>query len=100
MSKIATKFLMMAIQEWGQSDSERVTAVQDLLNAAKFDAVATCAPVFGGIWPTLCTGPDADTATVWLKEMTNTMPRGKFEREVEHIERFIEQRIAKVEGHS
>ncbi len=89
---VADKFLLMGIQEWGQSDEKRVQAVQDLLDAANFNARATCWPVFGAIWPKPCEGPDAEAATVWLKTLTRTMERGRFEDEVAHVERALVER--------
>ena len=39
-------------------------------------------------------GPQATVATEWLKDLTATMPRGKFETEVEHVEAAIAARKA------
>lgn len=89
MNDTASTFISMGIQEWGQPEAVRIAAVQDVLDAAGFKATATCSPVFGGIWKSPCTGPDADAATAWLSNLTKTMPRGKFEREAEHVERMI-----------
>ena len=54
--RIATRFMLEAIQDWGQTEEERRQAVQNLLDAAGFDAKAIKGPVFGGIWPKPCTG--------------------------------------------
>ena len=89
MSRTAETFILQGIQDWGQSDAERVAAVQAVLNDAGFKATATCGPVFGGIWPTACTGPDAEKATAWLKLLTSTMARGKFEIEMQHVANAI-----------
>lgn len=89
IEKIATGFVLWAIQEWGQSEAERIGSVQAALDAAHIQATATCWPVFGGIWPKPCAGPDADRAAAWLQEITDTMRRGHFEDEVAHVEAFI-----------
>ena len=88
-SRIAVRFIINAVQDWGQPESERISAVQDVLNAAGFKATASCSPVFGGIWPLPCTGPEGEPATAWLKSITKTMKRGKFEDELAHVEKFI-----------
>ena len=88
-------FMLWAVQEWGQDDAKRLGAVQDLLTAAGFDAVATCAPVFGGILPRSrpCTGPEGEAATQWLRSMLEDMPRGKLEEEAAHIQRAVLSRL-------
>lgn len=97
--RTANRFILSAIQEWGQPENQRVDAVQAVLNAAGLNAVATCSPVFGGIWPKPCTGPDGERATAWLQNLTDTMKRGKYEREVEHVQNCIEAAVAaKAEG--
>ncbi len=85
----ASNFMLMAIQEWGQSDGKRIAAVQRILNAAGFDAVATCGPVFGGIWPTSCSGLEAAQASEWLNELTDSLRRGEFDDEVRQVEAAI-----------
>ena len=97
LGSIAQKFVLMAIQEWGQSEAERIAAVQAILDAAGFDATATCGPVFGGIWPTECIGPMGSEATIWLKKLTDTLPRGKFEREEQHIREMVSERMTVLE---
>ncbi len=89
---VAKSFVLSAIQEWGHSEDKRIAAVQALLNEAGFVATATCFPVFGGIWPQPCSGPDADEASAWLQQLVDTMTRGKFEREVEHVEHMLADR--------
>lgn len=88
-SEIATKFVLLAIQEWGQSEVDGRKAVQDVLDAAGFKAVAASRPVFGGIWPKPATGEDSPAATAWLRKLTDTMPRGRFQDEVKHVEDSI-----------
>jgi hypothetical protein len=88
----AARFVLRAIQEWGQADEERIKAVQGVLDAAGFDAKATCWPVFGGIWPKVAEGPEGEAASAWLRELTESMPRGKYEWEVEHVEKAIKAR--------
>ena len=46
--KVATKFVIHAIQEWGDRDEKRIAAVQAVLDQAGFKATATCWPVFVG----------------------------------------------------
>ena len=89
MSRTAKNFILQGIQDWGQSDAQRIAAVQAVLDDAGFKATATCGPVFGRIWPTPCIGPDAEKATAWLKLLTSTMARGKFEIEEQHVANAI-----------
>lgn len=91
---IATRFILHGIQEWGQSEADRVRATQALVDAAGFKATATCGPVFGGIWPKPCEGPEGHAASLWLLDLTKTMPRGKFEDEQKHVEEAIKARAA------
>jgi hypothetical protein len=86
LNEIATRFILHAVQEWGQSEDDRMVATQAVIDAAGFDAKATCSPVFGAIWPKPCEGPDSEAASAWLTALTKAMPRGKFEREVKHVE--------------
>lgn len=86
---MAEKFVLLAVQEWGQSRDDRLKAVQQLLEAAGFAAEATCWPIFGEIWPRPCKGSDGEAATAWLHQVTDTMERGKFEIEVEHVANCI-----------
>lgn len=87
--RAAIRFILMAIQDWGQSEEERISAVQGVLDAAGFNAKTTCSPAFGAIWPKACSGPDAVAASAWLQMLTDTMRRGKFEDEVEHVEKCV-----------
>lgn len=87
--KIASRFITTAICEFGQSEETRIAAVQALLDFKGFKAKATCWPVFGGIWPKPCEGENGEEATKWLKEITDTMKRGKFETECEHVMSFL-----------
>lgn len=89
--EVAEGFILHAIQDWGQSEQQRVAAVQRVIDAAGFDAQATCSPVFGGIWPEGCAGPDAEAATQFLRDLTQSMERGKFEREAAHVSSCIAQ---------
>ena len=91
---IAERFVLQAIQEWGQSKAERIAAVQAVLDAAGFKADAQGWPVFGGIWNKPCTGPDGEAASAWLKNLTDTMQRGDFNDEVRHVAALIEVRRA------
>lgn len=94
--RAANIFMLQAIQEWGQSESERLSAVQGLLNAVGFDAVATCWPVFGGIWQKPCTGKDGEEATAWLKALTDNLKRGAYNSEVSQINEAVAQRRERV----
>lgn len=85
LNKVATIFVLRAIQDWGQTEEQGTAAVQAVLDAAGFKATATCRPVFGGIWPKPCEGPEAETASAWLQTLTGTMQRGKFESERDHV---------------
>jgi hypothetical protein len=94
MSDAATLFILMAIQDWGQSEEDGTRAVQAVLDAAGFAATASGRPVFGGIWPKKCTGPEGDAASSWLQSLTDTMKRGRFQTEVECVQAAIDRRIA------
>jgi len=69
---IAQLYLQRIILTPGQySGKVRVDTVQTMLDAAGFDAVATCAPeIATNTWPSPCAGPDGDQATYWLVEIT------------------------------
>lgn len=99
LERVAALFMLHAIQEWGQSETERIQAVQAALDAAGFDARATCGPVFGRIWPKGCEGKDAELATLWLLALTDTMQRGEFNAEKRHVLNAIKARRAE-EGRS
>jgi hypothetical protein len=89
----ATMFMLYAVQEWGQTDAERVAAVQGVLDAAGWNARAEGFPVFGARWSSkVCSGPDGVAAATWLKELTGTMPRGEFNAEKWHVQTFIDKR--------
>lgn len=91
-SDVATKFMLRAVQNWGQGEGDRIAATQAVLDAAGFDAKATCGPVFGAIWRDPCAGPDGAAATAWLKQLTETMPCGEFYTECEHVDAAIAAR--------
>lgn len=93
--RVAEGFVMRAVQDWGQSVEQRVAAVQSVLDAAGFDAKATCVPVFGALWPQPCDGREAAEATAWLNTLTETMPRGRFESEAAHVAAAIEARASR-----
>ena len=85
VERIAEAFVLHAIQEWNDPPEKRIAAVQAVLDQAGFLATATSWPVFGGIWPTTCTGVQGNEATIWLQQMTDTMERGHFQDEVAHV---------------
>lgn len=87
----AVNFIFLAIQEHGQPESDRILAVQEVLNAAGFDATATCWPVFGRMWPKPCVGRDSEAASDWLKVLTETMTRGDANEECAHVDRMIDE---------
>ena len=91
----AHEFISWAIQEWEQPDEQRIAAVQATLNVAGFNARATCWPVFRGIWPKPCEGLDAEEASKWLRELTDTLTlvSGHVEDEIDHVQAAIEKRI-------
>ena len=74
-ASVATAFVLHALRESGQTDAERLHAVQSLVNAAGFDAVAGCWPTPDGAWPEPCRGLDGPAATLWLLRLTDGMPR-------------------------
>lgn len=85
----AAAFMLHAVQDWNDPKEKRVAAVQKVLDLAQFNAVATCYPVFGGIWKEPCKGPDGDLATDWLKKLTENLERGEYHSEVKQIEKAI-----------
>lgn len=89
---VAEDFLLHAIAEWEQPEEQRIKAVQSLLDAAGFDAQATCWPVFGGIWKTPCTGKDGKEATAWLQSLTDHLERGEYWSEVRQIRQALDAR--------
>jgi hypothetical protein len=92
--KVAELFVLRAIQDWGQSEADRIAAVQAVLDAAGFKAAATSGPVFGRIWPSPCTGEDGEAASAWLQHLTTSMRRSKFEHEAEHVKNAIAERAS------
>lgn len=84
--------MLQAIQEWGQSEEERIKAVQDFIDEAGFDAKAQGWPVFGGIWSKPCIGKDGEAATEWLKSVTDNLKRGEYNSEVRQLEEAIATR--------
>ena len=95
----ANLFLSTAIQDWPHHrPQQKIAAVQTVLDMAGFVAKATCWPAFGAFWPQPCTGPDGAAATAWLKEVTQTMPRGEASQEIRHVKEAIDLRIAEREG--
>lgn len=95
---MANLFIMRVVQDWPHiSEKQAIDAVQTVLDAAGFVANATCKPVFGGIWPKPCTGPDGAEATVWLQELTDglTRNRGDVNREIEYVKQVLDERITK-----
>lgn len=90
--RVASAFVINAICEFGQPESVRIAAVQGVLDAAGFAATATGFPVFGGIWTKPCEGKDGHEASAWLRNLTDTMQRGKFELEVVHVVTCLTER--------
>lgn len=93
---IAQLFIHDAIQDWPHVAEQRaIQAVQTVVDAAGFVATATCKPVFGGLWPKPCTGPDGEEATVWLKQLTDGLQkeRGDVNNEIEYVKRVLDERI-------
>jgi hypothetical protein len=75
-SDVATRFVSRCIlHPTVHTDAERLFAVQELLKAAGFNAVAACWPTLDGAWPEACRGPHGAAATLWLLKLTDTMPR-------------------------
>lgn len=88
----ANEFMLLSVQEWGQTEDERIAAFQAVLDEAGFDAKANCAPIFGAFLQQepICDGPDVAEADVWARAMLDTMPRGEFNAEVQHIQDAID----------
>ena len=74
------------------TDAERLCAVQELLNAARFDAVAACWPDTDGGWSENCRGRDGPDATVWLVMLLDEMPHG-IGRQREFVARALANRV-------
>lgn len=92
MTNAANLFMMKAVCEFGDPDKDKIEAVQAVLDAAGFDARATCWPVFGGIWPKPCEGPEGAEATAWLQALTDGLQRGEYNSEVRQVEAAIASR--------
>lgn len=92
MTSPGSTFVSRAVCEFFDPDEVKIAAVQEVLDAAGFEATATCWPVFGGIWTEPCTGKDGEEATAWLQELTDTMVRGDANEEIAHVDRMIEAR--------
>lgn len=69
----ASKFLCLGLQEWGQSEHVRRTAIDEFLTAAGFRLPK-----------------DRAVADQWLKNVQSLLKRGKFEDEIEQLNQFIE----------
>jgi hypothetical protein len=91
----ASRFLSVAICEFFDPDEVKIAAVQSYLDAAGFDARATCWPVFGGIWMKPCEGPEGEAATAWLKSVTDSLRRGDANDELRQLVAQLEAREAK-----
>jgi len=90
---VATKFLMHGVQDWGQAHEHRQQATTAYLTAAGFDVEPSGVPVFGAMFPIQkIVGKDGEAAFTWLKETLAAMPRGKFEREAEHLSNALAAR--------
>lgn len=99
LGDVARDFVLMAIQEWGQSDGERIAAVQAVLDAAGFNARAVDFPALRRFWQREpAEGPDGEVASAWLKELVASMPHGRFENEEAHVARGIAERHQQVTG--
>lgn len=86
----AGRFLSLGIQDWGQSDEKRSEATQGYLRAAGFNVSVDPAPSARMV--NAIKGPDAEPAMRWLLDVLKTMPRGKFETEVAHLESALNNR--------
>lgn len=69
----AFQFILIGIWDWFDLP-HRIAIVQQLLDAAGFDARATCAPDFKSLWPMAATGADGKDATKWLDKITRRLP--------------------------
>ena len=92
LETLANRFVLHAIQDWGDAPAARIQAVQDVLDAAGLKTTATCWPVFGGIWPKPCDGPDGAVATAWRQTRMDPKPRGHFQEESAHVVQMIKAR--------
>ena len=83
----AKDFLLMGIQEWGQSEDERARATARYLFDAGFEKItASGYPIFGGMFPQKpIEGPDGTEAFEWLNGILNNLKRGRFEDEVQQL---------------
>ncbi len=72
--RMASKFLLRYVQHWGQSDMERQEARENFLQAAGFRDT------------------DSELAGLWLADVVDDMPRGRFEDEVCYLERALQSR--------
>jgi hypothetical protein len=65
-NRISRLMMLQGIQHWGQSQAQRDEAITNYVKAAGFDP----------------SDPEADK---WLSEVILSMPRGKYEIEVDHL---------------
>lgn len=98
---IAQLFIHRAVRRWSDhSEQVRVAAVQTVLDAAGFDATATCAPLNGSVWPQPCAGPEGDEATVWLKGLTDALyphlGSTDFSAQIKLVQDALDERISKI----
>ena len=91
---VASAFLLTAIQDWpGQTTEQKQAATTAYLKAAGFDVEPSGIPVFGAMFPQQpIKGPDGKEAFDWLRRTLESMQRGKYENEVEHLSRAISER--------
>jgi hypothetical protein len=89
----AKRFLLRAMQEWGQTDKERAEATADYLRAAGFKVIPSGFPVFGAMFRTQkMRGQDAEAAYAWLHGTLEGLRRGEFNSEVEQLRKAAADR--------
>ena len=90
---IAQKFLLLGIQEWGQTNEKRADVTAQYLRAAGFDVEPSGYPVFGGMFPQQAiTGKDGSAAHLWLHDVLDNLKRGNLQNEVEQLAAAISAR--------
>lgn len=94
--KIAEAFMLMGIQEWGQSNEKRAAATAVYLTAAGFNVEPSGFPVFGGMFPQQpIKGPDGESAHAWLDGVLSAPGwRGRFQDEVKHLVAALDARAS------
>lgn len=79
VEKIATNFLMMNLQEWGQGKESKIEAINYVLKCVGFDARFTGQFL----------GNDSEKAGEFIEYLSSNLEQGKFQDEVKQLVQMI-----------